>query len=189
MDVMKQKEIFDRLLRETGAPRNLVFTVLQGLTEAERVTSVLANPRIKEQVARTLIESLKGTLTEEDVRQKHEDIRAIIREKFAELEKKLAELGKKVDKVEEELVEHHDKVIDGIDELGGGQVKLAKSLGKIEGYQEVILDKIDYSMEEIKSKIEDEGYRVRKKIDEKGNEVVDKFYDRIYDLERDLSRF
>ena len=163
--------------------------ILKGLDEAGRQYSLLSDPATKESIARVLIENLKPLLTEQDVTEKHEDIRGLIREKFAELERKLAELGRKVDKVEEELVEHHDKMIDGIDALGRGQLKEAKALGRIEGYQEIILEKLDYKTEEIKSKIEDESYKLQKEINRKGDEVVDKFYDRLYDLERDLSRF
>jgi len=162
--------------------------ILKGLDEAGRQYSLLSDPATKESIARVLIENLKPLLTEQDVTEKHEDIRGLIREKFAELERKLAELGRKVDKVEEELVEHHDKMIDGIDALGRGQLKEAKALGRIEGYQEII-EKLDYKTEEIKSKIEDESYKLQKEINRKGDEVVDKFYDRLYDLERDLSRF
>jgi len=178
--------------------------ILKGLDEAGRQYPVLSDPVIKESIAKVLIENLKPLLTEQDVTERHEDIRGLIREKFEELERKLAELGKKVDKVEEDveetkksvkeevlvgLAKHHKAMVKGIDELGGGQVKLAKSLGKIEGYQELTLDKIDQSTAEIKEKIEDESYKLKKEIDRKGDEVVDKFYDRLYDLERDLSRF
>jgi len=168
-------------------------TILKGLDEVGRQYPVLTDPTIKESIAKVLIENLKPLLTEQDVTERHEDIRGLIREKFEELERKLAELGKKADKVEEELVEHHDKMIDGIDALGKGQIglgkTLAKPIGEIKGYQELILDKIDYSTAEIKEKIENESYELKKEINRKGDEVVDKFYDRLYDLERDLSRF
>ena len=170
--------------------------ILKALNEAERQYPLLSDPAIKESIAKVLIENLKPLLTEQDVTERHEDIRGLIREKFEELERKLAELGKKVDKVEEELVEHHDKMIDGIDELGkgidelgGGLNIIGRKVGEIRGYEDVILDKIDHSTAEIKEKIENESYELKKEINRKGDEVVDKFYDRIYDLERDLSRF
>jgi len=156
--------------------------ILKGLDEAGRHYSLLSDPTIKESIAKVLIENLKPLLTEQDVTERHEDIRGLIREKFEELEKRLAELKKEVKEVREEVIEHHNEVADGINEMG-------KALGEIRGYETVILDKIDYGTEEIKNKIEDESYKVRKEIDQKGNEIVDKFYDRIYDLERDLSRF
>jgi len=178
-------------------------TILKGLDEVGRQYPVLTDPAIKESIAKVLIENLKPLLTEQDVTERHEDIRGLIREKFAELERKLAELKKevkevesKVDKVEETVedvgnavVSHHKAMVKGIDELGKGQISEAKDLGKIIGYQEVILEKLDYKTEEIKSKIEDESYKLQKEINRKGDEVVDKFYDRLYDLERDLSRF
>jgi len=179
---MREREVFERLIKETGAPRNLVFTVMQGLNEAEVVSPLLSDPATKESIARVLIENLKPLLTEQDVTERHEDIRGLIREKFAELERKLAELKKEVKEVREEVIEHHNEVADGINELG-------RELGEVRGYEDVILDKIDHSTAEIKEKIEDESYKIRKEIDRKGDEVVDKFYDRIYDLERDLSRF
>jgi len=174
--------------------------ILKGLDEAGRQYSLLSDPAIKESIAKVLIENLKPLLTEQDVTERHEDIRGLIREKFEELERKLAELGKKVDKVEEKVVEesedikdglrkHHEALIDGVEELGKGQVVIGGKLGKIKAYEDIILEKIDHSTAEIKEKIEDESYKLKKEINRKGDEVVDKFYDRIYDLERDLSRF
>jgi len=66
--------------------------ILKALNEAEVVSSVLSDPAIKESIAKVLIENLKPLLTEQDVNERHEDIRGLIREKFEELERRLAEL-------------------------------------------------------------------------------------------------